>query len=79
MGASRFGDPRGGMGPPSAQRPIDSSDRPCGVPSPKTARNVTLGIFVFSDSSGRGCGRIDVLCGQIMLGHLAPSTSPFRR
>ena len=38
--------------PPSAQRLIASSNRPCGLPLPKTARNVSLGIFVFSDSRG---------------------------
>jgi hypothetical protein len=35
--------------PTSAQSLIDSSNRPCALPLPKTARNVSLGIFVFSD------------------------------
>ena len=38
--------------PASAQRLIDSSDRPCGVPLPNTARNFSLEIFVFSDPRG---------------------------
>ena len=47
---ARFVTPVGA--PPSAQRPIDSSNWPRGLPLPKTARNVTLEIFVFSDSRG---------------------------
>ena len=38
-----------------ASRPmaVDGSRRICGLPSPKTARNVSLKIFVLSDSRGR--------------------------